>query len=77
MKPKTLSGMDFDKILKLTLAGRKFVRPPVAFTEHLRDDVGKRHIPTFQREKRLIHLRIDSYRTSLACTRHNNHFVVT
>ena len=69
--------VDLYELCQIALVCRIIFRPPVAVIEHLGNDVGERHISSFQYEQRLIHLGIDPDRTSLASTRHSYHFVVT
>ena len=64
--PVASPGRYLDEIFQFPLVGRKIIRPAITVVEHLCYDVRKRHVPPFQREKRLIHLRINPYRTSLA-----------
>ncbi len=63
--------MDLHEVFEIALVLRKTISPSIAVTEHQGNDIGERHIPTLQREKRLIHLRIYPDGTSLASTRHN------
>ena len=73
----SLPGVDFGKVRKFALVWRESVRPAITFAEHLRDYITEGHVATLEREQSLIHLGIDSYRTTLARTRHDYHFVVT
>ena len=66
-----------NELLQPLLAGCEFIGPAIAVVKHLGNYIGERHVPTLEREQRLIHLRIDPDRTSFTCPRHNNHFVVT
>jgi len=59
------------------LAGREGVRPAIAIVEHLCNYLAEGHIATLERQQSLIHFGINPDRSSLACTRHNYHFVVT
>jgi len=66
-----------DKIPQFALAGREGVRPAIAVVEHLCNDIAEGHVATLERKQSLIHLGINPDRSPLACTRHNNHSVVT
>ena len=76
-RPAPSLGIYPDEILQIALGSREGIRPPIAVTEHLRDDITEAHVATLERKQSLIHLGIDPDRTSLACTRHSYHFVVT
>ena len=70
-------GLCSGEILKLSLACRMLIRPAVTFVEQVFYNVRERHISLLEREKRLIHVRVNPDRPPLSCTRHNYHFVVT
>lgn len=72
-----LLPVQFYEILQVPLACGKLIRPATGIVKEICNDIRECHVPTLEREKRLIHFRVDADRSSFACTRHSNHFVVT